>query len=148
MQPPDSPLRHYLQVLKRQAWLVVLVPALTVAVTVAILETQKSVYRASTMFVVGEPRGTLPPVLGSNSVTRTMTNLIESDVVVRSVIRRLRLDVSTEKFREDFAVSVLPDTSVIKVSYDSTDRRRAVDVVRELERIFTRRLDATLGVQA
>lgn len=148
MQPPDSPLRHYLQVLKRQAWLVVLVPALTVAVTVAILESKKPVYRASTMFVVGEPRGTLPPELGSNSVTRTMTNLIESDVIVRSVIRQLRLDMSIEKFREDFAVSVLPDTSVIKVSYDSTDRRRAVDVVSELATIFTRRLNETLGVQS
>jgi succinoglycan biosynthesis transport protein ExoP len=147
LQPLDSPLRHYLQILKRQAWLVLLVPALTVAVAVALLETQKSVYRASTMLVVGEPRGIQAPVLGSGSVTRSMTNLLESDVIIRGVIRSLDLGLSTEKFREDFQVSVLPDTSVVKVSYDSTDQRRAVAVVSELADSFTLRLDETLGIR-
>jgi Mrp family chromosome partitioning ATPase/capsular polysaccharide biosynthesis protein len=147
LQPLDSPLRHYLQILKRQAWLVLLVPALTVAVAVALLETQEPVYRASTMLVVGEPRGVQAPVLGSGSVTRSMTNLLESDVIVRNVIRTLDLNMSTEKFRENFKVSVLPDTSVVKVSYDSTDKRRAVDVVSELADSFTLRLDETLGVR-
>lgn len=147
LQPQESPLRHYLQVLKRQAWLVVLVPALTVAVAVALLETQDPVYRGSTMLVVGEPRGVQAPVFGSGSVTRSVTNLLESDVIVRSVIRELDMNISNEKFREDFKVSVLPDTSVIKVSYDSTNQRQAVDVVSELARIFTQRLDETLGVR-
>lgn len=148
MQPSDSPLRHYLQVLKRQAWLVVLVPALTLAAAVAILETHRPVYRASMTLVVGEPRGELPPVLGTHSVSRTMTNLIESDLVVRGVIRELRLNKSAEKFREDLSVNVLPDTSVLDVTYDSTDRELALNVVSQLARIFTRQVDQTLGVRS
>ena len=147
MQPLDSPLRHYLQILKRQAWLVLLVPALTVAVAVAILESQKPVYRGTTTLVVGEPRGTQPPVPASGSVTRSMANLLESEIIVRSVIQELDLNVSIQDFRKKFTVSVLPDTSVIEVSYDSTDRRRAVNVVSELSQIFTARLDETLGVR-
>ncbi len=146
MQQPESPLRQYLQTLKRQAWLVVLVPALTVAVAVALLQTRAPVYRASMTMVVGQPHGVLPPELGSRSVTRTMTSLLENDLVVRSVIDQLGLDVSTEKFKEDLKVTVLPDTSVMDISYESTDRRQALQVVAQLERIFTRELDETLGV--
>ena len=146
MQPPESPLRQYLQTLKRQAWLVVLVPALTVAVAVAILQTRAPVYRASMTMVVGEPHGVLPPQLGSRSVTRTMTSLLENDVIVRGVIDQVGLDVTAEKFKDDLKVSVLPDTSVMDISYDSTNQRQALRVVSELERIFTRELDETLGV--
>jgi Mrp family chromosome partitioning ATPase/capsular polysaccharide biosynthesis protein len=146
VQPPESPLRQYLQTLKRQAWLVALVPALTIAVAVAILQTRAPVYRASMTMVVGQPRGPLPPELGSRSVTRTMTSLLENDVIVRGVIDQLSLDVTNKKFKEDLKVSVLPDTSVMDVSYDSTNRRQALQVVSELERIFTRALDQTLGV--
>lgn len=146
MQPPESPLRQYLQTLKRQAWLVVLVPALTVAVAVAILQTREPVYRASMTMVVGQPHGTLPPELAPRSVTRTMTSLLENDLIVRGVIDQLNLDVTNEKFKEDLQVSVLPDTSVMDVSYESTNRRQALQVVSELARIFTRELDETLGV--
>ena len=146
MQQPESPLRQYLQTLKRQAWLVVLVPALTVAVAVAILQTRDPVYRASMTMVVGQPHGTLPPELAPRSVTRTMTSLLENDLIVRGVIDQLGLDVTVEKFKEDLAVSVLPDTSVMDVSYESTNQRQALQVVEELARIFTRELDETLGV--
>jgi polysaccharide biosynthesis transport protein len=96
--------------------------------------------------VVGEPHGVLPPQLGSRSVTRTMTSLLENDVIVRGVIDQVGLDVTAEKFKEDLKVSVLPDTSVMDISYDSTNQRQALQVVSELERIFTRELDETLGV--
>ena len=146
MQQPESPLRQYLQTLKRQAWLIVLVPALTIAVAVAILQTKEPVYRASMTMVVGQPHGVLAPELGSRSVTRTMTSLLENDLVARSVIEQLGLDVSVEQFKKDLQVTVLPDTSVMDVSYESTNRREALQVVSELERIFTRQLDRTLGV--
>jgi Mrp family chromosome partitioning ATPase/capsular polysaccharide biosynthesis protein len=146
VQQPESPLRQYLQTLKRQAWLVVLVPALTVAVAVAILQTRDPVYRASMTMVVGQPHGALPPELAPRSVTRTMTSLLENDLVVRGVIDQVGLDVTVEKFKEDLAVSVLPDTSVMDVSYESTNQRQALQVVSELARIFTRELDETLGV--
>jgi succinoglycan biosynthesis transport protein ExoP len=146
MQPPESPLRQYLQTLKRQAWLVVLVPALTIAVAVAILQTRAPVYRASLTLVVGEPQGTLPTEFASRAATRTMANLLETDIIVRSVIDELDLNVTEQEFQEDLKVSVLPDLSVIDVSYDSTNQRQALQVVDELAEIFTRRVDATLGL--
>jgi Mrp family chromosome partitioning ATPase/capsular polysaccharide biosynthesis protein len=146
VQPPESPLRQYLQTLKRQAWLVVLVPALTIAVAVAILQTRAPVYRASMTLVVGEPQGALPTEFASRAATRTMANLLETDIIVRGVIDELDLNVSEQEFREDLKVSVLPDISVIDVSYDSTNRRQALQVVDVLAQIFTNRVDRTLGL--
>jgi Mrp family chromosome partitioning ATPase len=148
MQPSQSPLRQYIQTVRRQAWIVLLVPAVTVGAMLAFVAAQKPVYAASTTLVVGEPRGDQPPVLGSGSVTRTMTNLLESDLVARSVIRKLRLDVSTDEFGQDLLVEVLPDTSVLDVKYLSTDRKLALAIVAEIARTFTRAVDETLGVQS
>lgn len=147
MQQSQSPLRQYLEILRRQAWLVVLVPLIALAATAGFFAMQEPVYRASTTLVAGErPREDLRPVLGSTSLTRTLTNLIESDLVARSVIRELDLKVSKERFLEKLRVEVLPDTSVLDVNYDSTDPDTALRVISELATIFTRRLDETLGV--
>lgn len=147
MQTPESPLPNYFRILRRQAWIVLLVLGATLGATGALLHAQKPVYRASMTLVVGEPRGDLPPVLGSHSVARTMTNLLESDLLARSVIRDLDLNMSTEDFLKKLTVQVLPDTAVLAVSYDSTNRDRAVEVLTELARNFTREVDQTLGVR-
>jgi capsular polysaccharide biosynthesis protein len=144
----DSPLRQYLQILKRQWWLLVLVPAVMVAATLAILSLQKPVYRASTTLVVGEPRGEEPPVLGSFGVTRTMTTLLQSDLVARSVINELDLDMSIDDFQKKLKVDVLPDTAVLDVIYRSSNRKQALAVVAKIASIFTRELGETLGVKS
>jgi polysaccharide biosynthesis transport protein len=137
------------QILRRQAWIVVLVPLVTLAATFALLESRDPVYRASTTIVVGtRARSDLPPTLGTSGVTRTMTNLLESDVIARTVIRRHRLKVSVEKFLKDLKVEVLPDTSVIQVKYDSTNPRLALSVVSEINRIFTQQVADTLGTDS
>jgi receptor protein-tyrosine kinase len=146
LQPTESPLRHYLQILKRQAWIVLLVPIVTLAATFALLELRDPVYRASTTLVVGtRARTDLPPQLGTSGVTRTMTNLLASDFVARTVIRRQRLNMPVEDFLKKLKVEVLPDTSVIEVKYDSTQPRLALSVIAEINRIFTQQVDQTLG---
>jgi receptor protein-tyrosine kinase len=149
LQPTESPLRQYLQILKRQAWIVALVPAVTLAATFALLESRDPVYRASTTLVVGtRARTDLPPQLGTSGVTRTMRNLLESELIARQVIRRHRLDMSAEEFLKKLKVEVLPDTSVIQVKYDSTQPRLALSVISEINRIFTRQVADTLGTEA
>jgi Mrp family chromosome partitioning ATPase/capsular polysaccharide biosynthesis protein len=146
VEPRESALQQYVQTLKRQAWLVILVPVVTLGAMFAYLEMQDPVYRAKTLIVVGEPRTNAPPVLGSHSVTRTMTELLESDLVSRQIITDLGLNISPEEFAKKLKVGVLADVSVLDVSYDSTDRRVALNVLEEMTTIFTRELDETLGV--
>jgi Mrp family chromosome partitioning ATPase/capsular polysaccharide biosynthesis protein len=118
----------------------------TLAATFALLESRDPVYRASTTLVVGtRARTDLPPQLGTSGVTRTMKNLLESELIARQVIRRYRLNMSVEDFRKKLKVEVLPDTSVITVKYDSTQPPLALGVITEINRLFTRQVADTLG---
>jgi capsular exopolysaccharide synthesis family protein len=149
MQPTESALRQYVQILRRRAWLVVLVPAIALGLTLALVSSREQVYLAKMTLVVGEqPRANEPPSLGSGSVTRTLTNLMESDLIARSVIERLELDETLETFGQKLKVEVLPDTSVLDVSYETTDGDEGLRVVGELARAFTNRLDETLGIMS
>ncbi len=110
-------------------------------------KTQDPIYRASMTLLVGqqEPKGL--PELGDHSLTRNMTTLLESDFVTRTVIRNLGLDLSAEEFKERLSVDVLPETAVLDVSYDSTDPQLALNVIREIRRVYPRRLQETLGTR-
>ena len=148
MQSSDSALRQYLRTVKRQAWLVVLVPVLVTAAMFAVTKTQDPIYRASMTLVVGEQLlANRAPELGDHSLPRNMTTLLESDYITRTVINDLRLDVSTTEFKERLSVNVLPETSVLEVTYDSTNRELARNVIADIWRIFPRRVDQSLGTR-
>lgn len=147
MQSSDSALRQYLRTVKRQAWLVILVPVLVTGAMFAVTKTQDPIYRASMTILVGQQELKGQPELGDHSLTRNMTTLLESDYVTRTVIRNLRLDISAASFKERLSVDVLPETSVLNVSYDSTDPQLARNVIAEIWRIFPRRVDQTLGTR-
>lgn len=142
----ESALRQYLQVLKRQAWLIVLVPVLTVGAIVLNLERQQPVYRASTKIAVGETRKGLPSEFVDQSTMRTLANIMQGNTVSRRVLDELGLDMSVEEFQKKLTVEVLPEVSGMDVSYDSTNRRRALLIVRSLGTNFTDVADETLGV--
>lgn len=147
MQSSDSALRQYLRTVKRQAWLVVLVPVLVVGAMFVVTKTQDQIYRASMTLLVGQQEIKGVPELADNSLTRNMTTLLESDYVTRTVIENLGLDMSAEAFQERLSVDVLPETSVLDVSYDSTDPELALSVVREIGRIYPDRVRRTLGTR-
>jgi Mrp family chromosome partitioning ATPase len=148
MQSSDSALRQYLRTIRRQAWLVVLVPVLVVAAMFAVSKTQDSIYRASMTLVVGtQINNARAPELGDFSLTRNMTTLLEDDYIVENVIRNLGLDIKAEDFKERLSIDVLPETSILKVSYDSTDPRLARNVISEIARIFPRQVNRTLGTR-
>jgi Mrp family chromosome partitioning ATPase/capsular polysaccharide biosynthesis protein len=146
LQPSESALRQYLQVLKRQAWLVILVPLVTLGAIVANLERQEPVYRASAKIGIGEARGILPSEFVDQSTIRTMANFMEGNTVARGVIDDTGLNTSPEKFHKKLKVAALPDVSGLDVSYDSTNKLLALDVVRSMLRNFTKVVDAEFGV--
>jgi Mrp family chromosome partitioning ATPase/capsular polysaccharide biosynthesis protein len=76
-----------------------------------------------------------------------MTTLLEGDFVARTVIEGLELDTTPKEFHKRLKVEVLPDTSVLKVTYDTTDPEIALDVLTQVQRVFDRRVRGTLGVR-
>lgn len=144
MAEPTPPLRQYLRFAKRQWWVIVLVPTLAIAVAAFNVSRQPSVYRASMGIAVAEA-GARPPV-GNQAIAQTLKSLLKSDVVARRVVNRLDLSMSSSTLVSKLRVEIQPSSSVLDVSYDSTDRGEALSVVREVRVAFENLAREKLGV--
>jgi len=98
--------------------------------------------------VAGQAGGQTEPVLGGQQLTQTMTNLLQTNVVAERAIRRARIDTSVTKLLKDLHVAVRPDSSVLDVSYESTDKKEAVRVLATIAGVFVAQVEAKLGVRA
>ena len=122
---------------------------LVVAVVSALVATalQKPTYRASTKIVVGQTGGLFQPQFGNAAqpFTQTMSSLLDSDVVAERVIDSLGLQTTPRSLLEDVHVSTRPDSSVLEVSYDSSDKGEAVRVLGEVATVFATLVGERLG---
>jgi capsular polysaccharide biosynthesis protein/Mrp family chromosome partitioning ATPase len=122
---------------------------LIVAVVSALVATalQTPTYRASTKIVVGQTGGLFQPQFGNAAqpFTQTMSSLLESDVVAKQVIENLGLRTSPENLLDGVHVSTRPDSSVLDVSFDSSDKDEAVRVLGEVATVFTTLVGDRLG---
>jgi Mrp family chromosome partitioning ATPase/capsular polysaccharide biosynthesis protein len=141
-------MRTYVRFLKRHAWLLVLVTGFALAATAFVTFRQKSVYRATMKVVAVQTGGTTQPDIGSQKLSQTMSNLLESDVVAARVIQRLSLNTTPHALLKKLHVSFKPDSSVLDITFDSTDKRAAVVVLSQFSTAFQRLVDEKLGVRS
>lgn len=143
----NAPVRRYAAFLRREAWLILLVPALTIAVAASITLRQTPTYRASTTLVVRQLNPGQGGDFGSPQLLQTMTNLLVSDVVVRGAIKDFGLKMTTAQFLKQLLVTHNPDSAVMEVSYDTTNKRAAVPILSEVAKDFQNLVDDKLGPQ-
>lgn len=145
----DSPILDYLRAIKRQAWVIALIPAIALAAALAALSFQDPVYRASMkIVVVGQSDGETQIVIGSQGLTQTMRNLMQSEVVAETVVTRLGLEMTPQAFTRKLQVAVEPSSSVLEISYDSTDKAVAVAALEQVAAVFIDLVDQRLGVRS
>ncbi len=144
----ENPLRHYLRMVKRQAWLILFLTSVTVGSAAAFTTQQDTLYRASMSLVVSKSGGAQGDEFGNDPLQQTMTDLVESEIVVRRVINKLDLDMSPKKFKERLIVTSTPSTSLLGVSFDDTDPNRAATVLGDVASAFINRVATILGVRA
>ena len=119
-------LRHYVDVIRRRKWIVVLVTLAAVGAAALYSYTAKPIYRADTQIVVGQG-GTIlsTSVLGNATqpLTATMAELLKSNVVLEDAIKRLGLtDEAPESSARQVSVSFNPTTAVITVGMDEPQK--------------------------
>ena len=150
-QVTQTPLRQYLSVLKRGAWLIVLVPVVTLAATAAVTFTKEPVYRASMKLVVAQATGTgvdQAPEFGSPELMQTMTNILESQVIADGVIEDLRLDTTPGAFLKHLHASYTPGSSVLDVTFDSTNKRAVAPILAQVAEVFQALVRDKLGARS
>jgi succinoglycan biosynthesis transport protein ExoP len=144
----QTPLPHYLRLVRRQWWLVALIFVVTVGTTAIVVFTQEPVYRATMKMFVAQAGGDSQPDFGSQELSQTMKTLIESDVVAQQVIQNLGLDTTPAELLKKLHVSFRPDSSVLDVSYDSTSKAQALAILDEYRKVFIAFVDQELGVRS
>jgi succinoglycan biosynthesis transport protein ExoP len=131
-------LRHYLEVVRRRKWIVILTTALAIGAAVAVSVTQKKMYEATTKVVVGQGNSLFPTTV-ANAVqpyTATMADLVESNLVAERVISNLGLHTTPEKFLERMSVSINPQTAVMQIAVKNHDKALAVRITRQVGTVF------------
>jgi receptor protein-tyrosine kinase len=148
--PALASLRRYGSVLRRQWWVVGIALALAIGGAVAYIQLKRPVYQASMKIVVGQGRTVLGPVVTQSPqpLTQTMTELLQSDVVARRVISDLGLTLAPNQLIDHVGVTVKPDTSVLGVTYQDTDRARATRILTDLGTVFVTLVNQQLGQPA
>lgn len=146
---PQPALRQYVDVVRRQFLLIAITTMGSVAVAAAFVSRQDPVYQASTKVVVGQGGGVFEPEFGGavQPFTQTMTNLLESDIIARRVIEKLGLEKTPEAFLDDLGVSSRPESSVLEVTYNDTDKTRAVDTLAEVGTVFEQLIEEKLSAR-
>jgi capsular polysaccharide biosynthesis protein/MinD-like ATPase involved in chromosome partitioning or flagellar assembly len=128
---------------RRQGWLILLVPLLTVAAAALIVQGQKSVYRASMGIIVAQAGGNFQTQVANQ---QTMKNILESDIIAQQVVDELNLPLSPSDLRRKLRVQVKPDSSVLVVSYDSSNGEQAVMILTEVASAFQSLIRQQLGI--
>jgi uncharacterized protein involved in exopolysaccharide biosynthesis len=127
-QSPPT-LRRYLDFARRQAWLILLVTLVAIAAAAFTVQRQASVYRASMGILVADAEAR--PPLGNQAIAQTMKSLLKSDILARRVVNKLDLPMSSSRLASKLQVQIQPNSSVLHVSYDSTQKEQALSVVTE-----------------
>lgn len=147
-EPSSPPLLHYLHVVRREAWLIVVVVVITVATAAFVsIYVQDPVYRASSKIVVGQGGGVFQPQYGSQvqPFTLTMTNLLQSDIVASTVIDNLQLKTTPRALLGHLSVTSRTESSVLELAYDSPSKEQAVVILSEIGSVFATLVDQRLG---
>lgn len=122
----------YVAVLRRSAWLVIVVVVFTVAATVALSMSQAPEYRAQADVAVEPFRqaedATLQEVILGDSTVNTERQVLTSRPVTDRVIDDLELSTSTDNLLDKVTVTIITDTRVLEVRVEDTDPQRAADI--------------------
>ena len=122
--------------------LALLVTAVALAAAAFYTVRQPPVYRAAMKIVLGVSDTHYQPVLGSatESDIQTMGDLVHSNSVASDVIKTLNLNLSSTILLQNLQVSNKPNTAVLDVTYDDTDRNEGVSILNAVGDAFTNRV--------
>src|SRR5438874_2429117 len=133
-------LSDYVALVRRRLWLIALVAAVTVGAAGVYTFNQPTIYESSMKIVVGQGGGIIPSQLGSSAqeLTQTLSELLKSSVVARTVIGRLHLEpLKPPDLLSRLHVVTKPDTSVLQVLYDDENPQASTRVLAEIRSVIT-----------
>jgi capsular exopolysaccharide synthesis family protein len=153
------PFSHYLWLLNRDKWKVLMFVVVVVASTVIVSSRMTPIYQATATIdidrmqptsVVGQEASTRPTVNDSELYLSTQVKLIQSDAVLRPVVQRFKAALAKETPQKtilpraeeaptslpSLAVTRPPNSYLILITYRSRDPEMAADVANAVAKSY------------
>lgn len=137
-------LREYLAIIKKKAWIIAAITAVTTFVSAFLsFFVLSPVYEAKTTLIVNTDQKNDDTITGDEfSVTQrlavTYGEIIKSRTVLEPVIEKLGLDISYESLSKMVTVSPVKDTQIINISVQDTNPLKAKDIANSIPEVFTK----------
>lgn len=137
-------LREYLAIIKKKAWIIAAITAVTTFVSGFLsFFVLSPVYEAKTTLIVNTDQKNDDTITGDEfSVTQrlavTYGEIIKSRTVLEPVIEKLGLDISYESLSKMVTVSPVKDTQIINISVQDTNPLKAKDIANSIPEVFTK----------
>lgn len=137
-------LREYLAIIKKKAWIIAAITAVTTFVSAFLsFFVLSPVYEAKTTLIVNTDQKNDDTITGDEfSVTQrlavTYGEIIKSRTVLEPVIKNLGLDITYEELSKMITVSPVKDTQIINISVQDTNPLKAKDIANSIPEVFTK----------
>ncbi len=133
-------LRHYLSVVRKWLWLIILGAVLGTSGAYFISIFSLPVYQSTTTLLInqgadpiGDPYGA---ILTSQRIATTYAEQIKSSAILSDVIRVLNLPFNPTELRAMMTVQVVQDTQLIRIAVEDTNPERAQAVANQIAQVF------------
>ncbi|MBC8632588.1 hypothetical protein H8697_12905 [[Eubacterium] tenue] len=139
-------LREYFYIIKKRAWIIVLITVLAM-LTSGIISffVLSPVYEANTTLIVNteQSKETNNMITGdqlnvTQKLTLTYGEIIKSRAVLDSVIKKLDLNMEYNELEKAINVSPVKDTQIMSVTVQDTNPKRARDIANAIPNVFTK----------
>lgn len=134
-------IRHYISIIRRWAWLIIILMVVSGAIAYFISQRSHPVYESSLTLLINQSSdNNLSPdynsLLASESMARTFAELLRKRPVLDAVIARLNLDISPETLGENISVTLVRDTQLLDLTVTDTDPIRVAAIANEIVAVF------------
>lgn len=138
-------LREYFQIIRKRAWIIVLITVLAM-ITSGLISffVLSQVYEANTTLIVNADQNKESEILTGDqlNVTQKLTltygEIIKSRSVIDEVIKKLDLDKDYDEVVKEITVSPVKDTQIISITVQDTNAKRARDIANTIPTVFTK----------
>jgi len=135
-------LKHFLQLLWRWSWLVVLLMSMAGTAAYALSKRTTPIYQASTTLMISQTAANgaaadLNALRTSEELAGTYAALLRMRPVMEAVIANLKINTNPDRLAKNLHVSLIGDTQLVVVTVEDADPQGAADIANEVVRVFS-----------
>lgn len=138
-------LKEYFQIIKKRAWIIVLITTIAMIVSGIIsFFVLSPVYETKTTLIVNSDKAPGTDVITgdqinvSQKLAVTYGEIIKSKVVLDEVAKELKIKGGYSEIEKKLSVSPVTDTQILEVSVEDHNPKRAADIANAIPKAFTK----------